>query len=225
MTATLLLAAHGTRDPAGVAVIHELAAAVNAQGVPTRVGFVDVLGPTPADVLREVAGPVVVVPAFLASGYHVRTDVPSNIAESGHADVTVTPAIGPDEALTRLVVQRLGEAGHRDGDAVVLAAAGSSDRLALADVATAAALVGAALGTAVTVGYVATARPTVAEVVARLRAEGAGRVAVAAYLLAPGLFHRRLGDLDVDVVGAPLGVDPLTVQLVLQRFHAARPHD
>jgi sirohydrochlorin ferrochelatase len=50
---TTLLVAHGTRNPAGVRMIGDLAAAVaGVLDEPVRVGFVDVLGPTPAEVLR-----------------------------------------------------------------------------------------------------------------------------------------------------------------------------
>ncbi len=50
---TTLLVAHGTRNPSGVTMIGDLAAAMAAAlDEQVRVGFVDVLGPTPAEVLR-----------------------------------------------------------------------------------------------------------------------------------------------------------------------------
>ena len=52
---TTLLVAHGTRNPLGIKMIGDLAAAMSsALDEPVRVGFVDVLGPTPAEVLRTV---------------------------------------------------------------------------------------------------------------------------------------------------------------------------
>ena len=64
-----------------------------------HVAFVDVLGPTPAEVLaRRLPGPAVVVPAFLSRGYHVTADIPTHVAASGHPDVTVTDALGPGPA-------------------------------------------------------------------------------------------------------------------------------
>ena len=92
-----VLVAHGTRKGSGVAMIGELADQVSGL-LDRRVhtAFVDVLGPTPAEVLSALPpGPAVVVPAFLSSGYHVHNDIPAGIAESGHRDVTVTPALGP----------------------------------------------------------------------------------------------------------------------------------
>lgn len=225
MSTPLVLTAHGTRNPRGVELVHALADAVRGRGIDTAVAFVDVLGPTPAEVLREITGPAVLVPAFLASGYHVRTDVPAGIAESGHADVTVSAALGPDPVLAQVLVSRLAAAGHRPGDAVVLVAAGSSDPLALADVATAAGLLAVALGDAlpapVEVGYVATASPKVDEVVGVLRERGHARVALAPYLLAPGLFHDKLAAVGADVVAEPLGLDERVVDLVVARYRAA----
>ncbi len=83
--ATPILVAHGTRSERGVAMIADLAEKVSAQIGSTRVAFVDVLGPSPSEILREVDGPAIVVPAFLAEGYHVRKDRPDHIAASGHA--------------------------------------------------------------------------------------------------------------------------------------------
>ena len=95
---SLLLVAHGTRKPAGVAMIGDLAAAgVRALDRQVHVAFVDVLGPTPREVLSALpaTSPSRVVPAFLASGYHVRVDIPAHVAASGHQTVTVTAALGP----------------------------------------------------------------------------------------------------------------------------------
>jgi sirohydrochlorin ferrochelatase len=212
---TLVLVAHGTRDPRGAVMVEEVAALVRARlgDVPVEVAYADVRQPDVTAVLRGVSGPVVVVPAFLAAGYHVRVDVPQQIAAAGNGDVVVTEPIGP--ALLPVVRERLREAGWRPGDAVVLAAAGSSDPRALADVEAVAEALGAE------VGYVATASPTVPEAVAALKARGR-RVAVASWLLAPGLFHRRLADAGADVVAEPIGAHPRVVEAVLLRYYEAR---
>lgn len=224
---TLLLAAHGTRDPAGAAVLRRLAAAVQRHcPQPVRLSFVDVLAPRVPDALIAAPGRAVVVPAFLAAGYHVRVDLPAQVAAAGRSDVTVAEPLGPDPALADVLAGRLAAAGWSPGDAVVLGAAGSSDPTALADVHTAARALGARLGSRVRVGYL-TARPRVADVVAGLRTAGEPRVAVAAWLLAPGLFFRMLDAAGADVVAGPLGVHPAVVDLVLARCraaaHAARP--
>ena len=103
----LILAAHGTRRPGGVAMIGDLAAQVS--GLLDRrvqVAFVDVLGPTPSEVLSRAATggrPAVVVPAFLSRGYHVRTDLPAHVTASGHPNVIVAPALGPSGEIARIV--------------------------------------------------------------------------------------------------------------------------
>jgi sirohydrochlorin ferrochelatase len=204
----LVLAFHGTRDPRGAVVCEEIASLVQASvDVPVEVAYADVWQP---DVRSVVDGPCVVVPAFLAAGYHVRVDIPEQIGS--RPDVVLTSPLGMDAVPA--VRDRLREAGFRRGDAVVLAAAGSSDARALADVKRAAALLGAAA-----VGYVATATPRVPDVVAGLRGR---RVAVASWLLAPGTFHGSLAECGADVVSAPIGAHPLVVDALLRKYYEAR---
>jgi sirohydrochlorin ferrochelatase len=219
---TVIIAAHGTRDRAGVAVSRWLAALLAARlpGRTVRLAFVDVLGPRVREVLAEVPGPVTVIPAFLSSGYHVRADVPGEVAASGRADVTVTDALGPDPLLIGALRDRLFRAGCRPGDAVVLAAAGSSDERARAEVRVAAARLSVLVGGTVRAGFLGAGRPRVGAVVAGLRAAGHRHVAVASWLLAPGLFHRKLTGTGADTVTAPLGVHPAVVDRLAQLAHA-----
>lgn len=215
---SVVVAAHGTRDPAGVAVTRELVRALRARlpGRAVLLAFVDVLGPGVREVVADAPGPVTVIPAFLASGYHVRTDVPQEVAATGRRDVTVTAALGPDPLLVSALRDRLREAGWRRGDAVVLAAAGSSDLRAVADVRAAAGQLSALVGRRVRVGFVATGTPRVPSLVVGLRAAGVRRVAVASWLLAPGLFQHRLGSAGADVVAAPLGAHSGVVERLAQ---------
>lgn len=215
---TIVVAAHGTRDPAGVAVAHQLADALRARlpGSSVRLGFVDVLGPGVREMVASAPGPVTVVPAFLSSGYHVRVDVPREVAGAQRTDVTISSALGPHPLLVAAMAERLREAGWRRGDAVVLAAAGSSDPRAVAEVRAAACLLSGQVGRRVRVGFVATGAPRVAPLVAGLRAAGEPRVAVASWLLVPGLFSRRLETVQADVVAAPLRAHPRVVDRLAQ---------
>lgn len=222
----IVLVAHGTRDPAGPRVIGELADGVRAAlpGVGVRIAYADVCSPNVTEVLAGVRGkPCVVVPAFLAAGYHVRADIPEQVAASGHRAVVSGDAFGAAPELVAVAIERLRAAGYRPGDRVVLAAAGSSDPRALIEVHDAAYALGLRLGVPVRIGYVATATPSVADVVREVRAEaGAGaRVAVASWLLAPGLFQRRLADAGADVVAGPLGAHAGVVSLVVRRYAEA----
>jgi sirohydrochlorin ferrochelatase len=215
----LILVAHGTRQPDGVATIGDLAEAVSARVGSVRTAFVDVLGPGPREVLADVAAPAIVMPAFLASGYHVHTDLPARIAESGHTATTVTPTLGPDVVLAEVMRSRLIEVGWRPGDAVVMAAAGSSDKVAQHELICAAMMLGDLVGE-VHLGFVATGAPRVGDVVRVLRAAGNRRVFIASYLLAPGLFHTRLHECGATAVADPLGVHPDIVELVAARYLA-----
>jgi len=105
---------------------------------------------------------------------------------------------------------------------VVLAAAGSSDPEAAAQVAAQADLLADALDVPVVAAFAAAGRPTVAEAVAGLRARTGGPVAVATYLLAPGQFHDRLGESGADWVTAPLGAHPAVAALVIDRYRTHR---
>lgn len=219
---TLILAVHGTRDPHGTAVARTLARDVaELVSQPTRLAFADVRTPTVGQVAARTPGPLVVVPAFLASGYHVRTDIPHQLAQAGRADAVVTPALGDHPAVLDTAVRRLVAAGHRPGDAVVLACAGTSDPHAGAELRQAASRLSRRLAAPVEVAFIATGRPTVTERVAQLRERGHRRVAVATWLLAPGLFHDRLARTGADLVADPLCPDPAISHAVVARYQRA----
>ncbi len=112
------------------------------------------------------------VPAFLSRGYHVRADLPAHVALSGHPNVTVTPALGPSGQIARIVGDQLLECGWRPNDSVVLAAAGTSDDKARADLHTAATWLSALTGSRVTLGFAATGDPPLGEAVAPRRNGG-----------------------------------------------------
>jgi sirohydrochlorin ferrochelatase len=222
---TLIIAAHGTRRPGGVAMIGDLAAQVSRQlGRTVRVAFVDVLGPTPSEVLAAAGEHrAVVVPAFLSRGYHVRADVPAHVAASGHPDVIVTPALGPGGEIARIVADQLMKSGWRPGDSVILGAAGTSDPIARADLHTTATLLSALTGSRVTLGFAAIGDTRITEAVEMARADGARRVAIASYLLADGLFQEKLHNSGADLVSRPLGTHPRLARLIASRFRRAVP--
>ncbi|MGZ5378937.1 MAG: sirohydrochlorin chelatase [Mycobacterium sp.] len=218
-----VLVAHGTRKSTGVDMVGSLAERVAAVlGSPVHVAFVDVLGPTPAEVLRELTGPAVVVPAFLSRGYHVNTDIPAHVAASGHSNVTVADALGPNPQVARVLADRLIESNWRPGDSVILAAAGTSDPAARRDLHKMAAWVSALTSSRVELAFAAIGEPQVADAVAELRELGARSVVVASYLLADGLFQDRLRSSGADAVTDPLGSHPAMVRLIANRFHRAR---
>jgi sirohydrochlorin ferrochelatase len=220
---SLVLVAHGTRKQSGVAMVGDLAQRVSATLEQTvHVSFVDVLGPTPSEVLASIAGPAIMVPAFLSRGYHVTADIPAHVETSSHPDVTVTEALGPGPQLVRVLADRLVESGWRQDDSVILAAAGTSDPNAQRDLHTMATGLSAITSSRVELAFAATGTPRVDEAVASLRRRGARRVVVASYLLSEGLFQDRLRASGADVVTEPLGTHPGLVRLIANRFRRAR---
>lgn len=224
---------HGTADPDGRATILAILARM-AEARPdldVREAFVDVQQPEVADVVRhavEGGAPVVVVPLLLSAGYHVHVDIAAAVEPWGGRAVAAR-ALGPDPRLVELLDERLDLAGALPDDAVVLAAAGSSDARATADVERVAAELARRRRGPVTVGYGSAAHPRVPAAVAAARAAGARRVAIASYLLAPGFFHDRLRLAGADVVSRPLGADARVVGTALDRWaeaaRAALVHD
>jgi len=223
----LILAAHGTRKPGGVAMVGDLAAQVSALlDRRVQVAFADLLGPTPSEVLSRVAAsgrPAVVVPAFLSRGYHVRTDLPAHVTDSAHPNVKVAPALGPSGEIARIVADQLAKAGWRLGDSVILGAAGTTDSHARADLHITATTLSALVGSRVRLGFAATGDPSVDDAVAAARRGGARRVVVASYLLADGLFQQRLRASGADLVSRPLGTHPGLARLIANRFRRAVP--
>ena len=220
---SLMMVAHGTRKQQGVAMVGDLAEQVSETlGQRVHVSFVDVLGPTPSEVLTKIDGPAIVVPAFLSRGYHVTSDIPTHVDASGHPDVTVTEALGPGPQLVRVLADRLIESGWRHDDSVILAAAGTSDPGAQRDLHMMATGLSAITGSRVELAFAATGTPRVHEAVESVRRRDARRVVVASYLLSEGLFQDRLRDSGADVVTEPLGTHPGMVRLIANRFSRAR---
>jgi sirohydrochlorin ferrochelatase len=220
MTATgcppaLLAVAHGTRSTAGQAQMRDLLAVVAARRpqLDVRLSYVDVQQPRLAEAASMLTGPAIAVPLLLTSGYHVRVDIPSGLVGT---TAIASPPLGPDPRLVELLGHGLRAAGPVD--AVVLAAAGSTDPRARAEVDAVAGAVSRGMSVPVRVGYAAASTPRVPKVVAGLRACGARRVAVAAYLLVDGLFYRSLFRAGADAVTAPLATGDAVVDLVLNRY-------
>lgn len=218
---------HGTRDPAGRNAVHALLDGVYfaRRDLDVREAFVDVQEPEVADVVAQALAErpdatAVVVPLLLSAGYHVNVDIARAVgAFPGRA--VAAPALGPDPRLVDLLLTRMAEAGTEARDAVVVAAAGSSDAGAARAVEEVAAALAEVHPGQVSVGYGSAAKPSVPEAVAAARATGAPRVVIAAYLLAPGHFHDRLAEAGADVVTAPLAPDHRLVEIVLERYATA----
>ncbi|MEV2238585.1 CbiX/SirB N-terminal domain-containing protein [Micromonospora sp. NPDC049891] len=232
----MLLVAHGSRDPRAAEATRALARAVAAArpGTPVVASWLDHTEPGPTEALRGLAAAgysrAVLVPLLLTAAYHRRVDIPAAVAAAQQDDqsigVRITDVLGPvggevDPALLAGLRRRLGEAQPGRYDAVVLAAAGTRDAAARGSVGRVAAALGAALNIPTRVSYASAAPPDAGAAVTRLRAAGARRVAVAAYFLAPGLFHDSVAasarDAGAVAVASPLTDAPDLVDLILRR--------
>ena len=244
----MIACAHGTSNAQGAAEVNALRDAIAAlrPGLDVREAYVDVQQPDLVDVVAGLpeapggggegapAASAVVVPLLLSVGYHVKVDI-ARAVKSRPGTLAAAP-LGPDPRLAALLDQRLREAGVTDNDAIVLAAAGSSNPNAALSVEKLAEQLGALRSNRIVAAYGASAKPSVPEAVAMLREEAAGgagagesagavdlggRVVVASYLLAPGFFHDQLAKAGADLVTAPLLPSPVLAEIALERYDSA----
>jgi sirohydrochlorin ferrochelatase len=234
----LIACAHGTSSPSGAAEVDALRDGIAAlrAGLDVREAYVDVQDPELPSVVEHLpAGEsAVVVPLLLSVGYHVKVDIAR--AVRSRPDTLAAAPLGPDPRLAALLDQRLREAGATDNDAVILAAAGSSNARASLNVEELAGALRALRPNRIVAAYGASARPSVPEAVAMLREEAAGgagagqsagavavggRVVIASYLLAPGFFHDQLAKAGADLVTEPLLPSPVLAEIALERYDAA----
>ena len=254
----LIACAHGTSNAQGAAEVNALRDAIAAlrPGLDVREAYVDVQQPDLVDVVAGLpadpgsvatadggaaaggpgtaAASAVVVPLLLSVGYHVKVDIAK--AVKSRPGTAAAGPLGPDPRLAALLDQRLQEAGATDNDAIVLAAAGSSNPNAAVSVEELADQLRALRSNRIVPAYGASAKPSVPEAVAMLREEAAGgagagesaggvsvggRVVVASYLLAPGFFHDQLAKAGADLVTEPLLPSPVLAEIALERYDAA----
>ncbi|MDQ4501682.1 CbiX/SirB N-terminal domain-containing protein [Sinomonas sp. ASV322] len=224
MTQPILVAcAHGTSNSEGKAAILRVVDGLRVARPEVTVldAYVDVHGPELPNVVGGLpaGAPAVVVPLLLSVGYHVKVDI--GRAVKSRERTTAAAPLGPDPRLARVLAERLAQAGLAAEDAVVLAAAGSSNPAAAEDVERLADMLRHLVPNRILAAYGASAEPSVPDAVAELRAEEVGRVVVASYLLAPGYFHDQLAKAGADVVAAPLLPAAEVAEIALERFDEA----
>ncbi|MEW2388575.1 sirohydrochlorin chelatase [Streptomyces venezuelae] len=238
---TLVLVAHGSRDPRALTTVTALAERIREQrpGLAVRLGHIELNHPLLTERLDELDGPggqAVLVPLLFGRGQHVKRDIPAAAARFPALDTRVAAPLGPHPLLAEALHARLVEAGWPDRPAaaaagargvhaVVLAAAGSRDPESAADTEAAAGLLAERLGVPVRTAYAA---PTpacprgVPEALEELAAEGRTRTAVASCFTAPGRFAAQTADAAPWIASAPLGPHAALVRLVLLRYDQAR---
>lgn len=237
MAAPALVAlAHGSRDPRSAATIKALVAEVKKMRPDLRIemAFLDLSKPSFDTVVDRLvkAGfdEIVVVPLLLTEAFHARVDVPGAIATATarHEGLKIraTRVLGMEAAFLEVLDVRLREALKearvRELDALVLAAAGSSDPLANQAVARLARTWGTRHKLPVTAAFASAAPPAAGEAVRAFRAEGRRHIAVASFFLAPGTLPDRAAELAIEAgavaVSEPLGAHPEVARVILARY-------
>ena len=209
---SLVTVAHGTRRAGGNEIARQITRGAGvALGVGSTAAYVELSEPLLTDVVAGLAGPAVVVPLLLSTGYHVRTDLPRACAGG---PVVLGRPLGPDPLLAEAQVARLVAAGIEPGRPLVLVATGSSDPLAWRDLRAASHLLADSWGVKVRTATLGGLGPRPEEVLTP-------DDAVSPYLLSPGLFSRRLAD-QCEALSVPcadvIGPHPLVVDLVVERY-------
>jgi sirohydrochlorin ferrochelatase len=239
----LVAVAHGSADPSAAATVGELVAAAagraRARGLSApdlRIAYLGHAAPSLPQVMStiEPGAQVVVLPLLLTAAYHSKTDIPRALARLSRdlrrLRVSYGATLGPHPLLLRALERRLAEAdpggASRAQTGVVLAAAGSSDPDANATIARMAAQWQARSGWfAVRPAYASAADPSPPTAVEGLLREGARRVMVASYLLAPGMFADRIraSSLAAGAVGvsSALGASDDVADVLLDRYQEA----
>ncbi|WP_256939312.1 sirohydrochlorin chelatase [Arthrobacter sp. BF1] len=217
----MIACAHGTNNAEGQRRISQLRAdiALLRPGLTVLEAYVDVQEPALPEVVAGLAPHVhaVVVPLLLTVGFHVQVDIADAVAS--RSNTWAAAPLGPDPRLAKLLDERIGTLPA--GWGIVLAAAGSSRPEAAEPIEVLAADLAVRRPERILAAYGASARPTVPDAVAQLRAGGAAGVAVASYLLAPGYFHDQLSLAGADRVAPPLLPSKLLAELALEHFDAA----
>ncbi|KAA6213267.1 sirohydrochlorin chelatase [Streptomyces albofaciens JCM 4342] len=236
----LLVVAHGSRDPRHAATVTALCARARSlrPGLRVEVAFLDFNAPSVPRALERLAADgvreVVALPLLLTRAFHAKTDIPAVLREAGARlpGLTVRQAgvLGPSPLLTAALERRLYEAGLRPGDrrstGVVLASAGSSDPEAIAVIAEIAREWRRTTGWySVRPAFASASLPRTADAVRALRADGAERVAVAPYVIAPGFLPDRIArgaeEAGADVLAGVLGPAPEVARLLVRRYEEA----
>lgn len=255
-TRGVVVVGHGTADPVGAEETRQVAALVAGllPEMPVELGFLEVIGPSIGEALERLAergcGEVVAAPLLLFTAGHARRDVPEAVRDgAAKAGLVVrqSAALGRHPAILALARSRRQEALRRlepvpaEHTVLLMIGRGSSDPTAhrqLHDFALATCPVESEPATyaRIELGFVAAARPTLAEAVANAAGGGGSGEdsAVRRVIVQPHLLFR--GHVEEQVTSAVdrgrrehpaiewvqverLGADPLVARAVVD--HAA----
>jgi len=229
---TLVLTAHGSKDPRSAANARAVAARLRRKrpGLDVRLAFLELSAPKFTDVLAGLPDSrhAVITPLLLASAYHARLDIPKQIARAGALRVRQADVLGEDDRLVSVLRDRLAEVqvsplDHELG--VLVVAIGSSNSAVNARTAQVASKLAAGTRWAgATMAFATGPEPSVAEAANRLRRRGARGLVIAPWFLAPGRITDRVCTYARDngiPMAPPLGAHRLVAETVLDRYDQA----
>ncbi|OMC28110.1 sirohydrochlorin ferrochelatase [Mycobacterium colombiense] len=233
---TLVLTAHGSRDPRSGANAEAVAdrLALMRPDLDVRLAFLELNTPNLVDVLAGLpdARRAVVAPLLLASAYHARLDIPKQIADAGAHGIRQADVLGEDERLVSVLRERLVEVGVSEFDndlGVMVVAIGSSNLAANARTAKVATRLAAGTQWAgATTAFATRPEASVARAADQLRRRGARRLVIAPWFLAPGFITDGVSKFARDngiTMAAPLGAHRLVAETVLDRYDEALAED
>ncbi|GGF28337.1 sirohydrochlorin chelatase [Williamsia phyllosphaerae] len=237
MTPTLVLAAHGSRDPRFAVTAERVRHAVDVAlpGVAVELAYLDLNEPTVGDALSATTGShVVVVPLLFSTAFHATVDLPA-IIDAHRADdpdtvITQTATLGGDDRLIDALADRLADIGTRPDDGVIVCAVGSRDPASDGELDAVARRLSDRLGGAHVQPLFATrlgaGGVNLRSAIDGLRAAGARRIALSPYFLSAGTLTDRVENaLDAmapdSAVAAPIGPHPGIVAIICERYRSA----
>jgi sirohydrochlorin ferrochelatase len=233
---TLVLTAHGSRDPRSAANTRAIADRLRRlrPGLDVRLAFLELSEPNFFDVLTELPyrHRAVVTPLLLTSAYHARLDIPKQIARAGALGIRQADVLGEDDRLVSVLRERLVDLSVSPLDqdvGVLVVAIGSSNTAANNRTAQVASKL--AVGTqwaGAAMAFATWPKPSVAEAASQLRGRGARRLVIAPWFLAPGRITDRVCTYaqDSGIPMAPaLGAHRLVAETVLDRYDEALADD
>ena len=224
MSDALLIAAHGSRDEAGVEEFWALADAWRRLR-PDRLqaeGFLEFSSPTIGaaidDLVARGASRVAIVPAMLMAAGHVKNDVPSEIheARARHPGVEMAMARALDihPALLELCHVRYREAIEGRAEVspsktlLLVVGRGTSDPDANANIARVSRFLWESTGVGwASIGFTGVTGPSVDEALTVCRRLGYARIVVQPYFLFDGNLLKRIRDAAARHAGADPGVE------------------
>jgi len=236
---TLTLLAHGSPDPRHARDVSGIAARLRLTDLDASVAYLDHDSPSPRAAARALsaagATTTTVVPLLIAPAFHARVDVPAAIHEMRAAAPGLAVGAADPVGLHPLVLAGAGElvvasglpVGKRTG--IILAAAGSRDPRAVAEIDALVRRHGPSLAESVGAGAVRAAYLDGGRPLGRIRTlmrclDGCTSFLVVTLMVADGILRDRIvsaaGRADIPVVPGALAQTQAIADLVLLRAGA-----